>query len=490
MDKEVSVIDKLLENHQRFENKIENENKKFPLTYAFNKIDHFSRKNFKKIMLGGAIVLVMGAGSFGALAYHYAAEVEKIKIEAQKLLSSSPAEIQQFLSQKRFQKTLSEDNIHIPFNEDFYNVLKEHFESEQRITIQSPFLKEQTIYFYTPEHFKNNEQLNFYEHFERQAAIKMADKSAFAYNSERYGLNVINNEYSKHYIVFDENISIDFTDYEDLRNAFIIFHEAAHTHFIQELNFSNPDFEKHKKQINESNSDVSALLSTAKYFDLDRLTFQEVFSGLLSMRIEKAKENEKNGHNTVNALKYLLEMDEKEYNSLKNMNYADIPYFANDLVLNIGLSDYRNFDRENLLSKIKKYDPSSLNDENFNHLILDIRQFLRNNPSDNNEQVNIEINQHIKLFRALLSEKSLMDFITSEHAPNSFKNSNDIESMTEDFEKEHLKFSSSLKSLLSKITDYIDINFKNEIDIPESIQLASKEDNTDLREIKKRYKIK
>ena len=184
----------------------------------------------------------------------------------------------------------------------------------------------------------------------------MSDDSAFAYNPERYGLNIINDEYSKHYIIFDENISVDFTDYEDLKIAFVIFHEAAHTHFIQELNFSNPDFEKDDKQINESNSDVSALIATSKYFDLDYMTFQQAFSGLLSMRIKEAKENEKNGHNTVKALEYLLEIDEEEYNSLKEMSYTDIPYFSNDLVLNLGLSDYRDFDKEDL-PKIK---PESL----------------------------------------------------------------------------------------------------------------------------------
>jgi hypothetical protein len=482
MDSENSTIENIFEKHQRFENKLEDDQEKFPLTHAFNKINNFSRKNFKKIMLGGAIVLAMGVGSFGTLAYHYGLEVQRINTEAQKFLSSSPTEIQQFIAQKRFQKPVSEDNIHIPFDENF--------NSDKEITIQSPFVEEQTIYFHTREHFKKNEKLDFYEHFERQTAIKMSDDSAFAYNSERYGLNIINDEYSKHYIIFDENISVDFTDYEDLKIAFVIFHEAAHTHFIQELNFSNPDFEKHDKQINESNSDLSALIATSKYFDLDYMTFQQTFSGLLSMRIKEAKENEKNGHNTVKALEYLLEIDEEEYNSLKKMSYTDIPYFANDLVLNLGLSDYRDFDKEDLLSEIKAYDSSSLDDESFNHLMFDIKQFVKNEMPDTNEEHNIQISQHIESFRALLSQKAFIDFIESEKAPESLKNSSDIKSMTEEFKKDHLEFSASLESFLQKFSDGIDVSFKDELEIPEVIQLATKEDNTDITELKKKYKIK
>ena len=167
MDSENSTIENIFKKHQRFENKLEDDQEKFPLTHAFNKIDNFSRKNFKKIMLGGAIVLAMGVGSFGTLAYHYGLEVQRINTEAQKFLSSSPTEIQQFIAQKRFQEPLSEDNSHIPFDENFYNTLKQNFNSDKEITIQSPFVKEQTIYFHTREHFKKNEKLDFYEHFER-----------------------------------------------------------------------------------------------------------------------------------------------------------------------------------------------------------------------------------------------------------------------------------------------------------------------------------
>lgn len=492
MNTEHSIINSVLENHQKFDDKIEKDKEKFSLTHAFNKIDGFSKKYIKKIMIGGTIVLSMGIGSFGATAYHYAKEIEKTSEQAEKLLFGPTSEIQDFLSQKKFHNLQSENNIYIPFDNNFYNTLKQHYDSDKEIVIQSPFVPEQKIYFYTHDSFKSNEQFNFYENFEKQDAIKMSKNRAFAYNSKRKGHNIIHNEYSKHYIVVDKNVPANFTDYEDLKDIFVIFHEAAHTHFIQELNFLNPNFETHRKQINESNSDVTAIISTVKYFDLDYPTFKEVFSGLLSMRIEDAKENKENGHNTSEVLEYLLDIDEKEYNSLKNINYPDIPYFANDLVLNLGLSDYRNFDKEELLSKLQTYDSSSLNDESFNHLMLDIRHFLKNNSFDNNEQLNLEISQHIKSFRALLSEKGFIDFIKSDGAPESLKNSKDIKSMAEEFKKEHLKFTSSLGSFLSKIANniHMDTEFKNELDIPELTQLATKDDNTDLRNLKTKYKIK
>lgn len=142
------------------------------------------------------------------------------------------------------------------------------------------------------------------------------------------------------------------------------------------------------------------------------------------------------------------------------------------------------------LSEIKAYSSSSLDDEGFNHLMLNIRQFLKNEMPDTNEEHNIQISQHIESFRALLSKKTFIDFIESEKAPESLKNSSDIKSMTEEFKKEHLEFSASLESFLQKISDSIDVSFKNELEIPEVIQLAIKEDNTDIRELKKKYKIK
>ena len=142
------------------------------------------------------------------------------------------------------------------------------------------------------------------------------------------------------------------------------------------------------------------------------------------------------------------------------------------------------------LSEIKAYDSSSLDDESFNHLMLDIKQFVKNEMPDTNEEHNIQISRHIESFRALLSQKAFIDFIESGKAPESLKNSSDIKSMTEEFKKEHLEFSASLKSFLQKFSDGIDVSFKNELETPEVIQLATKEYNTDIRALKKKYKIK
>ena len=487
---ENSDINNLLENYQLFENKIDKDKEKFSLTHAFNKIDSFSKKNLKKIMIGGAIVLSMGVGAFGATAYHYAEEMEKISAEAERLLSGQKSEIQHFLNQKDFQDLQSKNNVYIPFDENFYHTLKQNYNSDKEVVIQSPFVSEQKIYFYTRESFRSNKQFDFYENFEKQDAIKMSENRAFAYNSERAGHNLTDSEYSKHYIVVDENVPVDFTDYEDLKDFFIIIHEAAHTHFIQELNVLNPNFEKHEQQINESNSDITAVVSTAKYFDLDYLTFQEVFSGLLSMRIEDAKENKKNGHNTAEALEYILELDENEYNQIKKMNYSDIPFFANDLVLNLGLSNYLHFDRETLVSKIKDYDTSSLNDENFNHLMLNIRTVLKNEDNINYEQYDADISQHIQSFRSLNSQKSFMEFIESDKAPESLKRSHDIEEAKKSFEEEKSSFETSLASFLKKVLNKIDNVYTEELEIPESIKLGSNGDkNTFLNDLRKRYKI-
>ena len=170
--------------------------------------------------------------------------------------------------------------------------------------------------------------------------------------------------------------------------------------------------------------------------------------------------------------------------------YSDIPFFANDLVLNLGLSNYLHFDRETLVSKIKDYDTSSLNDENFNHLMLNIRTVLKNEDNINYEQYDADISQHIQSFRSLNSQKSFMEFIESDKAPESLKRSHDIEEAKKSFEEEKSSFETSLASFLKKVLNKIDNVYTEELEIPESIKLGSNGDkNTFLNDLRKRYKI-
>lgn len=281
----------------------------------------------------------------------------------------------------------------------------------------------------------------------------------------------------------------NFTGYEDIKEMFIIFHEFSHTHMIQEINSRYKYFEDDFKQINESHSDLTSLLSTAKYFDLDYLTFYQVANGLLNLRKEDAFKNKDDGHNTTKALEEILKITENEYYDLKKMEYSFIPFFSNEYVLNNGLNNYVATNNVNLLNKIKNFNTDQETANDFNQIMIELRHSISENNPKLYEDFNNDISNVLKTFRSLNSKSTFINFLQSDDAPEELKNNKIMDITIKDQSKFKIEFNKELKKLTEKIELEIVTKNENFLEIPESISLGVGADKV-LTKLKEKYKIK